>query len=138
FSDIRGYTTLTERLGAQEVVAFLNEHFTAMTDEIVAHGGTIDKFMGDAVMAVFGDPGKPAPDDAIRAVRAAIAMVQRREALNRERSRRGLEPIEIGVGIDSGLIVMGNIGSSRRFTFTVIGDAVNSASRLEGLTKTMG
>jgi class 3 adenylate cyclase len=138
FSDIRGYTTLTERLGAQEVVAFLNEHFTAMTEEIVAHGGSIDKFIGDAVMAVFGDPGKPAPDDALRSVRAAIAMVQRRDVLNEERVRRGLDPILIGVGIESGPIVMGNIGSPRRLTFTVVGDAVNSASRLEGLTKTMG
>jgi adenylate cyclase len=137
FSDIRGFTTLTERLGAQEVVAFLNEHFTAMTEEIVAEGGTIDKFIGDAVMAVFGDPGRPRPDDAQRAVRAAIGMTRKRRALDEERATRGQPPIKIGVGIDTGPIVMGSIGSARRLSFTVIGDAVNIAARLETLTKSM-
>jgi class 3 adenylate cyclase len=135
FSDIRGFTLMTERWGPHEVVALLNEHFDAMTEEIVARGGTLDKFIGDAVMAVFGDPGRPRPDDAQRAVAAAVAMVQRRAQLNAERFKRGQHGIEIGVGVNTGTVVMGNIGSARRMTYTVIGDAVNVAARLEALTK---
>jgi adenylate cyclase len=88
-------------------------------------------------MAVFGDPGRPRPDDAQRAVRAAIGMIRKRRAHDLDRAARGLPPIKIGVGIDSGPIVMGSIGSARRLSFTVIGDAVNIASRLETLTKSM-
>ncbi len=138
FSDIRGYSALTERLNAREVVQLLNDHFEAMVEEVLNHGGMIDKFIGDAVMAVFGDPGSPRPDDAARAVRAAIAMTRRRHAMNVERRQLGLPPVEVGCGIDTGEVVMGNIGSSRRVAYTVIGDAVNVASRLEGLTKGYG
>ncbi|MSQ84713.1 MAG: tetratricopeptide repeat protein [Myxococcales bacterium] len=135
FSDVRGFTNLTERLGPHEVIDLLNQHFEAMTEEIVAHGGTIDKFIGDAVMAVFGDPGRPREDDAVRCVQAGIAMLKRRRALNTAGLQRGLAPIDIGVGVATGTVVMGNIGSARRMTYTVIGDAVNVAARLETLTK---
>ena len=138
FSDIRGFTHLTERLGPHEVVALLNEHFEAMTDEIVQRGGTIDKFIGDAVMAVFGDPGRPREDDALRAVQAAVAMVRRRTRLNLTRQAAGHAWIDIGVGVNTGTVVMGNIGSARRMNYTVIGDAVNVAARLEALTKVHG
>ncbi len=138
FSDIRGYTTLSEQLGPGEVVALLNEHFEAMTEEVLRCGGAIDKFMGDAIMAVFGDPGHPRPDDATRAVRAGIAMVRRRDAMNVERAARQLPPIRIGVGIHCGNVVMGNIGSRYRVSYTVVGDAVNVASRLESETKVHG
>ncbi|MSP91440.1 MAG: tetratricopeptide repeat protein [Myxococcales bacterium] len=138
FSDIRGFTHLTESLGPHEVVALLNEHFEAMTDEIVQRGGTIDKFIGDAVMAVFGDPGRPRDDDAQRAVQAAVAMVRRRTRLNLTRKVVGLAWIDIGVGVNTGTVVMGNIGSARRMNYTVIGDAVNVAARLEALTKVHG
>ncbi len=135
FSDVRGFTTLTEQLGPHDVVDLLNQHFEAMTEEIVACGGTIDKFIGDAVMAVFGDPGRPRADDARRCVQAAIAMVQRRRALNEAALARGAVALNIGVGVATGNVVMGNIGSPRRMNYTVIGDAVNVASRLESLTK---
>ncbi|MBI5611345.1 MAG: tetratricopeptide repeat protein [Deltaproteobacteria bacterium] len=135
FSDVRGFTNLTERLGPHEVVDLLNCHFEAMTEEIVALGGTIDKFIGDAVMAVFGDPGRPRPDDAERCVRAAKAMQLRRSALNVEAIAKGQTPLSIGIGVATGNVVMGNLGSARRMTYTVIGDAVNVASRLETMTK---
>ncbi|MBM4344511.1 MAG: tetratricopeptide repeat protein [Deltaproteobacteria bacterium] len=135
FSDVRGFTTLTEQLGPHDVVDLLNQHFEAMTEEIVAQGGTIDKFIGDAVMAVFGDPGRPRPDDAARCVQAAMAMVRRRRALNDAALARRAVALNIGVGVATGNVVMGNIGSPRRMTYTVIGDAVNVASRLESLTK---
>jgi class 3 adenylate cyclase len=138
FSDIRDYTTVSEKLSPQEVVLLLNEHFDAMGEEVTRLGGVIDKFMGDAIMVLFGDPGRPRPDDAARAVQAAVAMVRRRDAMNVERLKLGLPAIRIGVGIHSGPAVLGHIGSRHRVSYTVIGDAVNVASRLEGATKQHG
>jgi class 3 adenylate cyclase len=138
FSDIRGYTSLSEKLSPHEIVSMLNEHFGAMSEEVQRFGGVIDKFIGDAIMVVFGDPGSPREDDAARAVQAAVAMVRRREAMNRDRQVAGLPPIRIGVGIHVGPIIMGHIGSRHRLAYTVIGDAVNVASRLEVATKEHG
>jgi class 3 adenylate cyclase len=135
FSDIRGYTTLSERLSPHEIVSMLNEHFGAMSEEVQRFGGFIDKFIGDAIMVVFGDPGNPRNDDPARAVQAAVAMVQRRQAMNREREAAGLLPIRIGVGVHVGPIIMGHIGSKHRLSYTVIGDTVNVAARLEAATK---
>lgn len=135
FSDIRGYTSLSEDLSPHEVVSLLNEHFGAMSEEVQQFGGLIDKFIGDAIMVVFGDPGSPREDDAARAVQAAVAMVRRREEMNWKRQSAGLPPVKIGVGIHVGPVIMGHIGSERRLSYTVIGDAVNIASRLESATK---
>ncbi|MFM9964328.1 MAG: adenylate/guanylate cyclase domain-containing protein [Planctomycetaceae bacterium] len=135
FSDIRGYTSLSENLSPPAVVSLLNEHFGAMSEEVQQFGGLIDKFIGDAIMVVFGDPGYPRDDDAARAVQAAVAMVRRREEMNWKRQSAGLPPVKIGVGIHVGPVIMGHIGSERRLSYTVIGDAVNIAARLESATK---
>jgi class 3 adenylate cyclase len=138
FSDIRGYTTLSEKLSPHEVVSMLNEHFGAMSEEVQRFGGVIDKFIGDAIMVVFGDPGCPRADDAARAAQAAVAMVRRRQAMNQDREAAGLPPIHIGVGVHVGPIIMGHIGSRHRLAYTVIGDPVNVAARLEAATKEHG
>jgi adenylate cyclase len=137
FSDIRGFTALSERLPAAEVVTFLNRYLDIMVDVIVEHDGTIDKFIGDAVMASFGVPVSR-EDDALRAVHAALTMIERLKAWNVERERAGEPPIEIGIGLHTGEVVAGNIGSAKKMEYTVIGDTVNTSSRIEQLNKTFG
>lgn len=134
FSDIRGFTTLTEELGAQGTVALLNEYFTLMVECIQQEGGILDKFIGDAIMAAFGIP-LPHDDDEDRSVRAAISMVKKLDAWNKERMGQGKKPVRIGIGLNTDSIVSGNIGSPKRTDYTVIGDGVNLASRLESACK---
>ena len=134
FSDIRGFTQMSERMLPEEVVTFLNTYLSRMVQAIFAHGGTLDKYMGDGIMAFFGAPVE-VPDHAERAVKAALAMREALEAFNDERIRRGEPPIAIGVGLHTGECVVGNIGTSLRLDYTAVGDVVNTASRLEGLTK---
>lgn len=137
FSDIRSYTTLTEKLQAEEVVAMLNAYFEEMVDAVFKYGGTLDKYIGDALMAVFGSPA-PLEDDAWCAMQAAIAMRQRLKKFNEDRQKEGKMAISIGMGIHSDEVVSGNIGSSKRMELTSIGDGVNLASRLEGTSKQYG
>jgi adenylate cyclase len=138
FSDIRSYTTLTESQGAHEIVGMLNEYFSYMVDVIFAHEGILDKFIGDAIMAVFGAPFSRPDVDPANAVNAGLEMMQELARYNRERVARGQIAIDAGVGISSGDVVCGNIGSEKRMDYTVIGDGVNLASRLEGATKMYG
>ena len=134
FSDIRGFTTLTEELGAQGTVAFLNEYFTIMVECINHEGGMLDKFIGDAIMAAFGLPIAH-DDDEDRAVRAAIEMIRGCRKYSEERVKRGQKPVSMGIGLNTDMVVSGNIGSTRRMDYTIIGDGVNLASRLESACK---
>ena len=134
FSDVRGFTTLTESLGAQGTVAMLNEYFTIMVDIITREGGMLDKFIGDAIMAAFGIPIAH-DDNEDRAMRAAISMITELWDWNKVRVARGELPIDHGVGLNTGNIVSGNIGSPKRMDFTMIGDGVNLAARLESACK---
>ena len=137
FSDIRGFTTLSEGLEPEALVELLNEYLGEMTDVVFAHDGTLDKYIGDAIMAVWGAPVTQ-PDHAARACRAALGMVEALRALTVEWERRGVPVLQIGIGLNTGPMVVGNMGSARRLSYTVIGDNVNLGSRLEGLTKTYG
>ncbi len=137
FSDIRGFTALSERMAPADVVQFLNRYLDLMVEIVVEHGGTIDKFIGDAVMASFGVP-LSRPDDALRAVRTALAMLERLSRWNTERALAGEPAVEIGIGLCTGEVLAGNIGSSRKMEYTVIGDTVNTASRIEQLNKVLG
>ncbi len=128
-SDIRGYTALTEELGATEVVALLNEYFTILVDCVIAEEGVVDKFMGDAMLCWFGAP-VPAADHRERAVRAGVRIMERLGVWNAERVARGLEPVGTGIGTACGKVVVGNIGSPQFVEYTAIGDTVNLASRL--------
>jgi adenylate cyclase len=137
FSDIRGFTTLTEQLGAQGTVSLLNEYFTLMVDCIQREEGMLDKFIGDAIMAAFGIPVTH-EDDADRAVRAAIGMINTLNKWNRQRVSEGRLPVNIGIGLNTDTVVAGNIGSNKQMGFTIIGDGVNLASRLESACKQYG
>jgi class 3 adenylate cyclase len=130
-TDIRGYTALTEQLGAAEVVALLNEYFSILVDVVIKQHGVIDKFMGDALLCWFGAP-VPQEDHAERAVAAAESMLRRTSVWNADRVAKGLPAVPTGIGIATGRVVVGNIGSPQRLEYTAIGDAVNLASRLCG------
>ncbi|MEG4342847.1 GAF domain-containing protein [Microcoleus sp. A003_D6] len=137
FSDIRSYTTLTEKLQAEEVVVMLNKYFEVMVDVVFEYGGTLDKYIGDALMAVFGSPA-PLEDHAWCAMQTAVKMRAKLAEFNQERMAHGELPIGIGMGVHSDEVVSGNIGSSKRMELTSIGDGVNLASRLEGASKQYG
>jgi adenylate cyclase len=137
FSDIRGFTSLSEELGAAGIVKLLNEYFSYMEDILKSEGGVIDKYIGDAIMALFGVPARLG-DDTDRAVRGGIGMLAALDVLNRDREMRGQSPIKIGIGIGTGTVVAGTIGSPSRMNYTVIGDPVNLAARIESLTKQYG
>ncbi len=137
FTDLANFTAMSERLTAEATVEVLTEYFNAMTTIIHAHGGTVDKFIGDAVMAFWGAPLDD-PRHAENAVRAAIEMQIAMQALVQQLTQRGLPPIAMRIGVHSGRAVVGNIGSQSRFSYSVIGDAVNLASRLEGANKAFG
>ena len=134
FSDLREFTTLSETQSPQALVKQLNAYFTEVTGAVESAGGVVDKYIGDAVMAVFGAPVQVA-DHADRAVRAALAILEAEESLNRERREQGLSPLRTGIGISTGAVIAGNVGSTTRYNYTVIGSEVNVASRLESLTK---
>ena len=137
FSDIRSYTTLTEKLQAEEVVVMLNKYFEVMVDVVFEYGGTLDKYIGDALMAVFGSPA-PLEDHAWCAMQTAVKMREKLAVFNQERVANEELPISIGMGVHSDEVVSGNIGSSKRMELTSIGDGVNLASRLEGASKQYG
>jgi adenylate cyclase len=137
FSDVRRFTTISEQIGPRETVSLLNEYFTEMVDAIFHHGGILDKYMGDGIMALFGAPFV-GETDADNGLAAADEMMGRLAELNVRRQADGREPLDIGIGFSTGNVVVGNIGSSRRLDYTVIGDTVNLSARLEGATKQYG
>jgi adenylate cyclase len=137
FADIRGFTSLSERLPAPQVVDILNRYFTHMVEVIVAEGGLVNKFGGDSLLAVFGAPIAQ-PDHALRGVRTAVRMIEALRTFNAEQRERMLPELVIGIGIASGEVVAGNIGGHARLEYTVIGDPVNLAARLQALTKEAG
>lgn len=137
FSDIRGFTTLTENLPPQTLTHLLHEYFSEMTEAVLATDGIVDKYIGDAIMAFWGAP-IPQPDQADRAVTTAIDMLWRLRKLQEKWKKEGHPEIDIGIGINLGVATVGNFGSTKRYDYTAIGDAVNSASRIEGLNKKYG
>ncbi|AFY00749.1 adenylate/guanylate cyclase domain-containing protein [Bdellovibrio bacteriovorus] len=137
FSDIRGFTAFSEKRSPEEVVEMLNEYFGVMVKIINSHGGVVDKFIGDAIMAVWGAP-KSSDKDAHQAVRACLEMRRALEGLNERRIAREQPPINIGMGLHAGKAISGTIGSDERMEYTVIGNTVNTASRIEASTKAFG
>ena len=134
FSDIRSFTTITEKTDPETLSRVLNMYFTEMTEEVFATDGVLDKFIGDAIMAFWGAP-LDQPDHADRAIKAAIGMMKRLDKLQVKLKEKNLPFIDIGIGINTGMATVGNLGSEKRFDYTVIGDSVNLASRIEGLNK---
>jgi adenylate cyclase len=130
FADIRGFTSLSEKENPERVVGLLNRYFTAMSEIIFAYGGTLDKYIGDGLMALFGAP-TASPDDSKNALKTAVAMQQRMKTLNAELAAEGYSHVEIGIGLHTGIATIGYIGSEQRSEYTAIGDTVNLASRLE-------
>jgi adenylate cyclase len=137
FSDVRGFTTISEKLDAQELARLLNGYLTEMTRIIFRHQGTLDKYIGDAVMAIWGAPFTE-PKHGERCCEAALSMLSRLSELQQGWLSEGLPAMEIGIGINTGIASVGNMGSSLRYGYTAMGDAVNLASRLEGLNKEYG
>jgi adenylate cyclase len=134
FADIRGFTSISEHAAPEKIVDLLNRYFSAMTDIIFAHGGTLDKYLGDGLMALFGAPATT-PKDAANALAAAVAMQRRMISINAELHEEGFPEIGIGIGLHTGEVTVGYIGSERRSEYTAIGDSVNTASRLESNAK---
>ena len=137
FSDIRGFTSISERLAAEQVVELLNGYLREMVDVIFKHEGTLDKFIGDAIMAFWGAPIRTS-DHAMQTVLAAFDMRRQLKVFNQELAAKGGFPLDMGVGINTGDVILGNIGSEKKLDYTIIGDNVNLASRMEGLTKEYG
>ncbi|MDT8317764.1 MAG: adenylate/guanylate cyclase domain-containing protein [bacterium] len=137
FSDIRGFTSLSEHLKAEQVVELLNIYLSKMVDIIFANRGTLDKFIGDAVMAFWGAPIR-VDDHAKRCVKAGLEMARSMQGLNREFVEKGFPELRVGIGVHTGEVILGNIGSEKKLDYTIIGDHVNLTSRLEGLTKPYG
>jgi len=134
FTDIRGFTSMSEKLDPKGVISFLNEYFVLMVEVISEHKGWIDKFIGDAIMVIYGLP-RDRKDDAVRAVRTGLKMKEKMAAYNAARAVKGLPPMHIGIGINTGFVVAGNVGSKDRMNYTVIGDEVNIAARLVTISK---
>ncbi len=137
FSDIRGFTSLAEEMEPETLVHLLNEYLTEMTDVVFEFDGLLDKYIGDAIMAVFGAPLEQT-DHPVRACRTALQMLQRLTKMQQKWETEGAPRLDIGIGINTGPMVVGNMGSERRFDYTVMGDSVNLASRLEGINKEYG
>jgi adenylate cyclase len=134
FADIRGFTALSEKENPEKIVGLLNKYFTAMSEIIFAYGGTLDKYIGDGLMAIFGAP-TASPEDSKNALKTAVAMQKRLRALNEELSAEGYGRVEIGIGLHTGIATIGYIGSEQRSEYTAIGDVVNLASRLEKIAR---
>ncbi len=138
FSDIRGFTSLTEQMPPAALIALLNRYFQAVSATVTASGGVVNKFGGDSLLAIFGTPLNPNPDHARSAIQAAQEMLIALECFNADQRERGEPELRCGIGIASGAVVAGNIGSEERLEYTVIGDTVNLASRLQNMTKEIG
>jgi adenylate cyclase len=137
FSDIRGFTTISEKLDAQELALFLNQYLSDMTSLVFDHHGTLDKYIGDAVMAFWGAPFEE-PGHAAKACQAALKMMERVRQLQKKWEAEGKPHLDIGIGLNTGMASVGNMGSALRYGYTALGDAVNLSSRIEGLNKDYG
>ncbi|MBF0589183.1 MAG: CHASE2 domain-containing protein [Magnetococcales bacterium] len=137
-SDIRSFTTRSEHQPAEAIVSLLNQYFTQMTESVHAHNGTLDKFIGDGILAFYGAPGKTIVTPSDDAFRSALDMLKRLDQLNIRLKKQGIEPIKIGIGLHVGSAIVGHVGSNIRHEYTVIGDTVNASARIEGLTKNVG
>ena len=134
FADIRGFTQMASKAKPVDVVKILNKYLTVMSEAVIAEGGTLDKFLGDGIMAIFGAPLKH-DDDPLRAVRAAVRIQKEVDNINKKRLKSGEKIMQVGIGITMGSAVVGNIGSPRRMDYTAIGDTVNMAFRLQSVAQ---